>query len=266
AEKLGLAVDMVYNNPEGYNFITLLFAGTLFFFQLYCDFSGYTDIAIGTAKLFGFNLSKNFNLPYLATSISDIWQRWHITLTRWFTDYCYSPFVTFFKRKKIVKIMGIILTMTLVGFWHGANWNFLLFGFLNGIIIALERISFTSKKITLRRYLFSKPYIFAFIYTTTLYTLLCLVFRSQSIEQIKIIFNRIFNFTWDGAFTTLIGWKLGYLAFMIFAELLFRKKDFPLQQFENWAPKPVRWAIYYAFIYIIIQYAEPKEAFIYFQF
>ncbi len=257
---------MVYNQPGDYNFITLLFAGTLFFFQLYCDFSGYTDIAIGTAKLFGFKLSKNFNLPYLATSISDIWQRWHITLTRWFTDYCYIPFVSSFKKSPVVGGIGIILTMTLVGFWHGADWNFLVFGFLNGLIIVLERISLFQNKITLRKFLTSKPYIFSFIYTTGLYTVLCLIFRAQSYQQLDLIFSRIFSFALDGAFTTLIGWKLGYLIFMLFAELLSKNKDYPLQQFENWAPKPVRWVAYYAFIFIIIRYAEPKEAFIYFQF
>lgn len=266
AEKLGLAVDMVYNQPADYNFITLLFAGFLFFFQLYCDFSGYTDIAIGTAKLFGFKLSKNFNLPYLARSISEIWQRWHITLTRWFTDYCYIPFVSTFKKYKYTRYIGIILTMTLVGFWHGANLNFLVFGFLNGFIIVVERFSFFQNKITLRKFLSAKPYIFSLVYTTLLYTVLCLIFRAQDYEQLSIIFSRIFNFTWDGAFTTLIGWKLGYLVFMLFVELLFRKKDYPIQQFENWAPRPLRWVAYYVLIFIIIRYAEPKEAFIYFQF
>jgi len=138
--------------------------------------------------------------------------------------------------------------------------------FLNGLIIVLERISLFQNKITLRKFLTSKPYIFSFIYTTGLYTVLCLIFRAQSYQQLDLIFSRIFSFALDGAFTTLIGWKLGYLIFMLFAELLSKNKDYPLQQFENWAPKPVRWVAYYAFIFIIIRYAEPKEAFIYFQF
>ncbi|MEZ4859524.1 MAG: MBOAT family O-acyltransferase [Flavobacteriaceae bacterium] len=266
AEKLGLAVDMVYNNPEGYNFITLIFVGTLFFFQLYCDFSGYTDIAIGTAKLFGFRLSKNFNLPYLARSFSDFWQRWHITLTRWFTDYFFIPFVTSFKNSQFIGAIGIILTLTLVGFWHGAHWNFLLFGLLNGIMMVLERLPLGSKNKTLEKVLQTQPYIFSFIYVTTCYTLLSLIFRAQSFEQISLIFSRIFNLSWDGAFTTLIGWKLGYLGFMLMAEIAFRKKEYPLQQLENWLPKPLRWIAYYLFIIIIIRYAESKEAFIYFQF
>ena len=266
AEKLGIAVDMVYNQPSDYNSITLLFAGTLFFFQLYCDFSGYTDIAIGTAKMFGFNLSKNFNLPYLARSISEFWQRWHITLTRWFTDYCYIPFVSSFKNSPVISAIGVILTMTLVGFWHGANWTFLLFGLINGVMMVFERLPLFSKNSTFESHLFSKSRIYSFIYLTASYTLLSLIFRAQDFEQLSVIFHRIFSFTWDGAFTTLIGWKLGYLIFMLFAELLSQKKDYPLQQFENWAPKPVRWIAYYAFIFIIIRYAEPKEAFIYFQF
>lgn len=266
AEKLGIAVNMVYNQPEDYNFITLLFTGTLFFFQLYCDFSGYTDIAIGTAKLFGFKLRKNFNLPYLATSMSDIWQRWHITLTRWFTDYCYIPFVQSFKRTEVTKMIGITLTMTLVGFWHGADWNFLLFGFFNGIVIVIERIPFTSKQITLRKFLFQKFYTLSLIYTTIIYTLLCLIFRAQNYDQVKLIFTRIFSFSMDGAFTTLIGWKLSCLVVMLVLEITFRKRDYPLQAFEKWAPKPIRIVTYYILIFIIIRYAEPKEAFIYFQF
>jgi D-alanyl-lipoteichoic acid acyltransferase DltB (MBOAT superfamily) len=266
AEKIGLAVDMVYNQPGDYNFITLLFSGTLFFFQLYCDFSGYTDIAIGTAKMFGFKLSKNFNLPYLGRSISEFWQKWHITLTRWFTDYCYIPFVSSFKNSPIVSAIGVILTMTLVGFWHGANWTFLLFGLINGVIMVVERLPIFSKKATFESKLFSAPRVFSFLYMTAAYTLLSLIFRAQNFEQMSVIFSRIFNFTWEGAFTTLIGWKLGYLAFMLIVELLFRKKDYPLQQFEGWASKPFRWVAYYILIFIIIRYAEPKEAFIYFQF
>ncbi|MEZ4779255.1 MAG: MBOAT family O-acyltransferase [Flavobacteriaceae bacterium] len=266
AEKLGLAVDMVYLAPENYHFVTLLFSGTLFFFQLYCDFSGYTDVAIGTAKLFGFKLSKNFNLPYLATSISDFWQRWHITLTRWFTEYCYIPFVSSFKKNPLINALGVVLTMTMVGFWHGANWTFLIFGFFNGIFMVFERLPIFSKKTTLETKFFNAPKIISWFYITAIYTLFSLIFRAQNLDQVSIIFNRIFRFTTEGAFNSLIGLKLGYLVFMIFAELLFRKKDFPLQHFEDWAPKPVRWAIYYLFIFIIIQYAEPKEAFIYFQF
>ncbi len=266
AEKLGLAVDMVYNQPADYNFITLLFAGFLFFFQLYCDFSGYTDIAIGTAKLFGFKLSKNFNLPYLARSISEFWQRWHITLTRWFTDYCYIPFVSSFRTSSAISAIGVILTMTLVGFWHGANWTFLLFGLINGVIMVIERLPIFSKKETLESKLFSAPRIISLIYMTSAYTLLSLIFRAQNYEQMSVIFSRIFGFAWDGAFTTLIGWKLGYLAFLIVVELYFKAKDYPFQHFEKWAPRPFRWAAYYVLIFIIIRYAEPKEAFIYFQF
>lgn len=266
AEKIGLAVDMVYQAPEGYHFITLLFAGALFFFQLYCDFSGYTDVALGTAKLFGFKLSKNFNLPYLGKSISDFWQRWHITLTRWFTDYCYIPFVSSFKKNPFINAIGVVLTMTLVGFWHGANWTFLLFGFFNGIIMVLERLPLFSNKTTLENKLFSSPRILSWFYMTAAYTLFSLIFRAQSIEQVEIIFGRLLSFSTEGALTTLIGWKLCYLAVMIIAELVFLTKDYPFEKMEQWAPMPLRWAVYYIVVFIIIQYAEPKEAFIYFQF
>ena len=141
ADKLGIAVTMVFNNPDQYGVGMLLFAAVLFSFQVYCDFSGYTDIAIGTAKLFGFKLSKNFNLPYLAKSITEFWQRWHITLTNWFTDYVYIPLVKSSKKiNSIVRGGALLLTMLLVGFWHGANWTFICFGIFNGLILIVERI------------------------------------------------------------------------------------------------------------------------------
>ena len=148
AEKLGIAVSMAFDNPEAYNSITLVFAAFLFCFQVYCDFSGYTDIAIGTAKLFGFKLSKNFNLPYFSRSVSEFWQRWHITLTRWFTDYVYIPIVKSGKKiSRTKKTFALLLTFTLVGFWHGANWTFILFGALNAVVLSLERIRiFRNKK------------------------------------------------------------------------------------------------------------------------
>lgn len=266
AEKLGIAVTMVFADPGAYNSITLVFAMVLFCFQVYCDFSGYTDIALGTARLFGFKLSRNFNLPYLAKSISEFWQRWHITLTRWFTDYVYIPIVKTGKRiTNAQRALGLMLTFALVGLWHGANWTFIIFGLFNGVVLVLERIPLFKNKKTLKHKLqahrwISLPYIF------TVFALSALFFRANNIDQALFILERIFSFTMDGAFTTLIGSKLYYLVFLLIAELLTRSKDFPLQQLEAKIPRVVRWAVYYLFIIFIIRYAEPKEAFIYFQF
>lgn len=267
AEKLGIAVNLAFENPESYNFITLTYAVILFCFQIYCDFSGYTDIAIGTAKLFGFDLSRNFRLPYLAKSISEFWQRWHITLTRWFSEYVYSPLLDSFKRKSTSgRFLALMVTMVLVGLWHGAQWTFILFGFFNAIVMMIERIPMFKKQLTLRKRLSRAPRWISLGYVFLIFLISGILFRSTSLHQAFLMIKRIFSFSWDGAFTSLISWKLGYLAVMILAELMFRNMEYPLQNFERWVPKPVRWAVYYAFIFIIIRYAEPKQAFIYFQF
>jgi alginate O-acetyltransferase complex protein AlgI len=274
AEKLGIAVTMVFSNPEGYNSITLVFALVLFCFQVYCDFSGYTDIALGTAKLFGFKLSKNFNQPYLSKSISELWQRWHITLTRWFTDYIYIPIVRSSKRISPSKrAFGILVTFTLVGLWHGANWTFIFFGILSAVVLILERIpifgpvsALTGNKKTLKQKLQSAPRIFSMSYVFVIFSLLALLFRAQDMAQVLVFLKRIFSFTMEGAFTTLIGYKLFYLVFILIAEMATRQLDFPLEKLELKIPRLFRWIIYYTLIIFIIRYAEPKEAFIYFQF
>lgn len=270
AEKLGVAVTMVFSNPDGYNSMTLVFVLVLFCFQVYCDFSGYTDIALGTAKLFGFKLSKNFNLPYLSKSISELWQRWHITLTRWFTDYVYIPILRSGTSVSPAKrAIGILVTFTLVGLWHGANWTFVFFGMLSAVVLVLERIPVFgggAHKKTLQQKLQSVPHVFSMIYVFVIFTLLALLFRANDMSQVLVFLKRIFSFTLDGAFTTLIGYKLFYLVFILIAEIATRHYDFPLQKLELKFPRLVRWVVYYTLILFIIRYAEPKEAFIYFQF
>ena len=267
ADKLGIAVTMVFSNPDTYGSLTLAFAAVLFSFQMYCDFSGYTDIAIGTAKLFGFELSKNFDIPYLAKSITEFWKRWHITLTRWFTDYVYIPFVkTSNKITTLVRATGLLLTMFLVGMWHGANWTYIAFGCFNGMLLGIERIPFFKRKGTLMKKLQNAPRIIALIYFFCLTSISSILFRSQDIEQALYILKRIFSFTLDTHISSLIGIKLFYLLILIIAELATRNLDFPLQKLELKFPKLARWALYYTLIFFIIRYAEPKEVFIYFQF
>lgn len=267
AEKIGLAVQMAFAEPNDYNFLTLTYAAVLFCFQVYCDFSGYTDIAIGTGKLLGFQLSKNFRLPYLAHSMTDFWQRWHITLTRWFTDYVYVPFVTSFKHINVgIRVTGLFITMGLVGLWHGAKWTFICFGIFNAILLMIERFPLNSKKQTLTKFLAKAPRFISFIYVFIAFTISAIFFRAASVGDAWEYFKRIAGFSLDGQFTSLIGWKVGYLLVMVVAEMIFRHKDYPMQSLERYIPRPLRWSIYYLLIFIIIRYAEPKEAFIYFQF
>ncbi len=135
SDHLSTYIDPVYANPSAHHPVTLILATYMVLYRMYCDFSGYTDIARGSALLLGINLSKNFDRPYAATSIREFWQRWHISLTQWMFAYLYKPLVNKGKHLIWLQNMSLILVFVLVGFWHGASWNFLLFGLYYGILI-----------------------------------------------------------------------------------------------------------------------------------
>ena len=138
ADRLAEYVRQVYGHPGSHSGSTLLLATYFFAFQIYCDFSGYSDIAIGSARILGYDLMQNFNLPYLAKSISDFWQRWHISLSTWFRDYVYIPLGG--NRGTNYKwAFNIFVTFLISGLWHGANWTFIVWGGLHGFYYLIER-------------------------------------------------------------------------------------------------------------------------------
>ena len=142
ADRLAIYVNAVYNNSEHHNGTTLIVATIFFAFQIYADFSGYTDIALGSAKLFGFNLTNNFKRPYLATSIQDFWNRWHITFSTWLRDYIFLPLAYFLTNKmkkqkylfisadKWIYLIAIMITFAICGIWHGVGWTYLIWGII----------------------------------------------------------------------------------------------------------------------------------------
>jgi D-alanyl-lipoteichoic acid acyltransferase DltB (MBOAT superfamily) len=143
ADRIAVLVQPVYGQPEYFYGIQIAIALPLLIIQVYADFSGYTDIAIGSARLMGFRLSRNFNRPFSARSVADFWNRWHITLTTWLRDYVYFSLPSRFRGKAVAwrLNLNLIITFTLVGFWHGAHWNFLIFGLLHGLFMTLANIS-----------------------------------------------------------------------------------------------------------------------------
>jgi D-alanyl-lipoteichoic acid acyltransferase DltB (MBOAT superfamily) len=131
ADRLVSAVDHVYDNPTNYEGLPLIIATVFFSFQIYCDFSGYSDIAMGSAKVMGFNLMKNFNQPYFSSGIKEFWGRWHISLSTWFRDYLYIPL----GGNRVGKwrwYYNIFIVFLVSGLWHGANWTFIIWGGLHG--------------------------------------------------------------------------------------------------------------------------------------
>lgn len=268
ADNVAIAVNAIYATPEDFGSLSLLYASTLFFFQIYCDFSGYSDVAIGTAKLFGFKLSKNFDIPYLAKTVANYWQRWHITLTKWFTDYVYGPIVKSTSRSYSMKTVALFITMMLIGLWHGANWTFVIFGLIQAVFIALERIRITKgdKTYSLAIALNNAPFLVNFIYTSSIIIGAGIFFRSPDVATALTILKRIVSFIPSETFTLVIGFKILVIPILMLAEIFTRYKPFPLIQLQKHFNKPLRWAIYYILIIMIIRYAGPKEQFIYFQF
>ena len=267
ADNLAIAVNTFFDNPNEFGSLELFYCLTLFYFQIYADFSGYTDIALGSAKLLGFSLHKNFNLPHFARGIPEFWRRWNITLSLWFRDYFHIPFLR--KRKKTIvnRNLALVLTFLLIGLWHGANWTFLAFGLTHAIyMIAYQtyyrKVRFQSNSYYIR---VGKNYL-SILLSLTLVILSVCFFRAPNLDTAFLIFDRIFSFIPDNDFQLIINLKVLFLGLMLLLELLTRKFDHPFQNLELRFNRPIRWLLYYAFVFLILRYGGPKESFIYFQF
>jgi alginate O-acetyltransferase complex protein AlgI len=186
ADRLGIYVDYVFRNVEVHSRLALITAVIFYSFQIYCDFAGYSLIAIGSAKAMGFSLTKNFNHPYLAASLRDFWMRWNITLSQWFRDYLYFPMGG--SRVALSKyIFNILVVFILSGLWHGANWTFIIWGLLHGSFILIAHI---------RRKLipgFVVPKLTGIISTFLIVSFCWIFFRSQNIYEAFVVVTRIFS-------------------------------------------------------------------------
>lgn len=182
ADRLSVFVNDVYNYPGLLHWLTILLGIFSYSLQIYFDFSGYSDIAIGCARCFGFKLKKNFNLPYASKSITEFWRRWHISLSSWFKDYVYIPLGG--NRKGLARqLINQLIVMTLSGLWHGAAWNYVLWGLLNGILLVIEKaLKLDSGESSLR-------IITNFIIVSFTWVL----FRAESIDKMHRIFNALFT-------------------------------------------------------------------------
>ena len=138
ADNIASAIDAVFADPTAFPALERSLAAVLYSVQIYCDFSGYTDMAIGAALLLGYELTKNFDAPYFSTSVREFWQRWHISLSTWLRDYLYIP-LGGNRGGRLLAMRNLMLTMLLGGLWHGANWTFILWGFLHGLALAVQR-------------------------------------------------------------------------------------------------------------------------------
>lgn len=184
ADNLATYVNPVFEDPNSYGSGSILIAVVFFYFQIYCDFSGYTDIARGAARMLGFELMKNFNLPFLSVSLTDFWKRWHISLSSWLRDYVYEPLALRWRNAGIIGIVfALIFTFLISGMWHGAEWTFVIWGLGHGIALAVELMC--SKIFKVKNRIFPKK-IGEILGVTRTFLLICLsyiFFRAQSLDN-----------------------------------------------------------------------------------
>ncbi|MEO0471479.1 MAG: MBOAT family O-acyltransferase, partial [Bacteroidota bacterium] len=274
ADRLAAYADPVFNQPESFSGLAVILATLAFSLQIYCDFSGYSDIAIGTARLFGFDLMTNFRTPYFAKSFKEFWARWHISLSTWFRDYVYIPLGG--NRTSTARwAFNQIATFLISGLWHGANWTFVVWGMIHGIMNAGESILRKHQKLPLL------PGPINWIFTMTIVALAWVFFRAQSISdafyligqmpvglskqlssvgEIELVLRSIVP-TREDLIQTMLS-----LGIFITIDFLIGKQDF--SHFSSRFPRWSRWMLYYLLIGWLIYFGAFNRSaqFIYFQF
>lgn len=288
ADKLALVVNQVYGSPQDYTGMPLLIASLAFAFQIYYDFSGYSDIAIGSARVLGITLTENFHFPYFATSIPDFWRRWHMSLYAWFRDYVYIP-LGGNRVKALVRYRNILFVFALSGLWHGAAWTYALWGFLHGVYLVLYDFAQHIVRETRERLKFT--HVSSLLQTISIaitFILVCaawIVFRARTIADASYIFSNLFINIDKLVFALIINDRLSIDA-LIFSqgkglgllpeELLITIASLGAMGVYEWLqatnrivklPRVVRYAIYIIFILSIMNLGITKKTpFIYFQF
>ena len=268
ADNCAIIVNQVFDNYTDYNASTL-FIGALFFaFQIYGDFSGYSDIAIGTARLFGFNLMQNFAFPYFSRDIAEFWRRWHISLSTWFRDYVYIP-LGGSRGGTVMKVRNTFIIFIVSGFWHGANWTFIIWGALNAIyflpLLLLNRNRINTNNVAENKLFIGFKELVQVVITFLLTLLAWVFFRapnvSTAVHYIKDIFSASILSMPEVSIKPLF-----FIILLVFVEWLQRNYKHGLEFSNHKINRPIRWVIYYVLILMIFWFGAEKQEFIYFQF
>lgn len=263
ADRISIYVDTVYGSANQQSGITLLVATLLFAIQIYCDFSGYSSIAIGSARVMGFDLMKNFNHPYLSQSVSEFWRRWHISLSTWFRDYVFIPLGgSRVARPRVY--FNVLVVFLLSGIWHGASWTFVIWGLLNGLYLIIEnalgiRSKSSNKLVALVR----------MIMTFLLVSFAWIFFRASNVEQGFLIVKRIFQFNGP----LYMGYPKDHFYYAVLASFGLLAWELSREYGVSWVgsfernPQPLKYAFYLAAIVTILLFGVfDGGQFIYFQF
>ena len=251
--------------------ITLLLLGILFTIQVYCDFSGYSDIAIGCARLFGFNLMRNFNIPFFSRSVPEFWRHWHISLTTWFRDYVFFP-LGGSRCSQWKTVRNVYIVWGISGLWHGANWTFVCWGLIHATLLVIYTLLGINTKykntVAYDRYLPSIKETLQMVLTFLLFAMSMIVFRAENMGQAvdyltAMVTNKFFDATMLQGKQTLC-----FALLFLSVEWLQRDKLHALQ-FTDIKPfkyRFVRWSVYYVILLVIFKYAGSSQTFVYFQF
>ena len=273
ADNCAMVANNIWANYDNQSGTILIIGGILFTFQIYGDFSGYSDIAIGTARLFGFNLMRNFNFPYFSRSIPEFWRRWHISLTTWFRDYIYFPLGgSRCSKWKIVRNTMVVWAIS--GLWHGANWTFVCWGVYHAVLISLFVVlGINTKKkeiVAAGKYLPSVKEFMQIIYTFALVVTGWIIFRAESMTQFVDYMQRMFSHPFDGmGGIANLRYPFHFITIMLLVEWLQRDKQHALQINTVQGVlrfRAIRWGIYMAILMFILVFKGVQAQFIYFQF
>jgi D-alanyl-lipoteichoic acid acyltransferase DltB (MBOAT superfamily) len=268
ADRLAIYIDNAYEDIGQINGFPALIAVVFFAFQLYFDFSGYSEIAIGTARILDFKLMENFRRPYLATSFSDFWKRWHISLSSWFKDYLYIP-LGGSRKGKWKTIRNVLLVFALSGLWHGASWNFIIWGSINaGFLILFDKLIF---KLNPKKKICLPVSLFVFL----CWSLSLVFFRAQSFSDAISMYSSLglnnFSGIYDYGFNII---EMRFIVCLLGIIVVLEIMQENINNFYMWFIKkyiPVRWGIYLIIVLFIILFGAYGEgisdnSFIYFQF
>jgi D-alanyl-lipoteichoic acid acyltransferase DltB (MBOAT superfamily) len=284
ADRVAINVDTVFDNYQNYGSLQIIIAVILFAFQIYCDFAGYTHIAIGGAEVLGFRLMRNFNQPYFALNIRDFWQRWHISLSTWFRDYVYIP-LGGNRCSRLKHQLNIMLVFIGSGIWHGAGWHYIFWGFLHGIYHVIGELTRPIKSKALKLFrINTAPFsykILKIVITFALVDFAWIFFRAPSFTAALKIINKIIKFSlqdlqirdlFPGLNEIEVAIALFSIIILLFSDLThYIIQDFSFRRFLKKQNLYFRWVFYITAIMFILIFGiyGPEynaKAFIYFQF
>jgi alginate O-acetyltransferase complex protein AlgI len=269
ADNCAFYTDIIFNNAETHSGSTLAFGAFLFSFQIYGDFSGYSDMAIGIARLFGIKLMQNFAYPFFSRDIAEFWRRWHISLTSWFKDYVYIPLGGSWQGMW-KSIRNVVVIFLITGLWHGANWTFIAWGALNAVyflpLLLLGKHRVNIDTVAAGKFLPSPKEVLQIVGTFCLVAFSWFFFRAESITHSWDMFSALFSSSFL-SMPQLVSLKLlALIGVFLLIEWLGREEEYALEKMGKGLPRPIRYAGYYLLIFVIFFYSGEQQNFIYFQF